>query len=128
MTEDTSLTDRLKASMLAPVSVAGGKYTFQTAEDGCSIDVLRYGEPWWTFSKGRTAIHALLYELQEHREAKPQGALTDEVKASVLAVIQAAQVLSRAMEDLSTATQETTGGVIAKANNLTLLNPDGSND
>lgn len=51
-----------------PISVDGGKYTFQSAEDGWSVDVLRYGEPWLNIKSGHKAILALAFEVEALRE------------------------------------------------------------
>lgn len=49
------------------INVDDGKYTFQTAEDGCGVDVLRYGKPWIESATGSNAIHAMMYELDAAR-------------------------------------------------------------
>lgn len=49
------------------INVNDGKYTFQTAEDGCSVDVLRYGKPWIESATGSNALHAMMCELDAAR-------------------------------------------------------------
>lgn len=51
-----------------PIHVDGGKYTFQPADDGYSVDILRYGNPWFTVTQGCNAVRALAFEVEALRE------------------------------------------------------------
>lgn len=83
-------------------SVEGGKYIFQTAPDGHSVDVMRHGEYWVTITGGSKAVHALCSELREMRAlAAEDAALVDSVDVAAVAVQIAAEGLANAMVDLT---------------------------
>lgn len=55
--------------MPAPIiTVSDGKYTFQTAPNGYSVEVLRHREPWLIIDAGCNAVHSLMYEIERLRE------------------------------------------------------------
>lgn len=58
-------------SNFKPVVV--GRYTFQVAEGGWAIDVLRHGEPWLTIEDGHKAVMSLMSELREDRSLVEQA-------------------------------------------------------
>lgn len=51
-----------------PVVIDNGKYTFDIAEDGYSVSILRYGSTWVEISTASKAISSLMWEVRTLRD------------------------------------------------------------